>query len=310
MDALPIPDRLEKGYVSHTDGLGHKCGHDGHMAILCGVAAGLSASPPLRGEVVLLFQPAEETGEGAALILADQEFQRLRPDVAYALHNLPGFRAGSVVIRDGCFASASRGMVIHLAGESAHAAEPHKARSPGLAVAGLIEGISALPQTCCPLDEACKATVIHARLGERAFGTTPGEAVVMATLRTHSEETMGSLAAAAEKLAASAAEPLGLDVRVSWTEEFPATINTPESAGLVREVAREAGFEIVERSVPFPWSEDFGHFTREFGGALFGLGAGENHAPLHNSGYDFPDSLLQPGRDLLERLVRRYLKRD
>lgn len=310
MDALPIEDRIDAGYASETPGVGHKCGHDGHMAILCGVARRLAARPPARGEAVLLFQPAEETGEGAALVLADPGFARIAPDCAIALHNLPGFPRGSVIARAGCFASASRGMVIGLRGESAHAAEPHQARSPALAVSGLIASISSLPQTALPLDMPAKATVIHARLGSEAFGTTPGEAEVMATLRTYSDEAMELLASAAERLAASAAEPEGLEVSVGWKQDFPATVNSGPAIGTVRCCAESLGLDVVAPDAPFPWSEDFGHFTARFGGALFGLGAGEDHPPLHNSGYDFPDRLLPVGVDLLEAVVRRTLRGD
>lgn len=307
MDALPIPDSIDADYASGKHGIGHKCGHDGHMAILCGVAEKLAASPPNAGEAVLLFQPAEETGEGAALVLADPAFRRFLPDRAYALHNLPGFPQGSVVVREGCFASASRGMVVELHGESAHAAQPHLARGPALAVARLITGMASLPQTATALHEPSKATVIHARLGSEAFGTTPGEAVVMATLRTWSEGVMDRLVEDAVRLAHSAAEPAGLEVRISWKQEFPATVNDADAAECAAAAAECMGLDVARPTRPFPWSEDFGHFTGRFGGALFGLGAGEDHAPLHSSTYDFPDGLIPIGVDLLEDLLRRSL---
>lgn len=307
MDALPIADRIDAGHRSRSPGIGHKCGHDGHMAILCGVAERLVSRQPAAGETVLLFQPAEETGEGAALVLSDESFRRLAPDTVYALHNLPGFPRGSVIIREGCFASASRGMVVALRGESAHAAEPHLARSPALAVSELIAGISALPQTSTALDQPAKATVIHARLGSEAFGTTPGEAEVMGTLRTWSGEVMDGLARAAVRLAESVAEPAGLEVRVSWRQEFPATVNDPAAVDGVLASASDLGLDVAKPLSPFPWSEDFGHFTGRFRGALFGLGAGEDHVPLHSSAYDFPDALIPTGVDLLEDLLRRSL---
>ena len=310
MDALPIEDRIDGRHVSKTSGVGHKCGHDGHMAILCGLARRLAKNPPERGEAVLLFQPAEETGEGAALVLEDSAFAPLRPDSAFALHNLPGFPLGSVIARTGCFASASRGMVIGLRGESAHAAEPHLARSPALAVSGLIAAISSLPQTALALNRPAKATVIHARLGSEAFGTTPGDAEVMATLRTYSDSAMRTLAEAAERLARSAGEPDRLKVSVDWKQDFPATTNSASAVRTVRSCAEALGLAVLEPDAPFPWSEDFGHFTGRFGGALFGLGAGEDHPPLHNSGYDFPDTLLPIGVDLLESVVRRSLAED
>ena len=121
LDALPILERSGVEYRSGVEGVAHLCGHDGHMAILCGLAQHLSARPPQKGRAVLLFQPAEETGSGAAQVIADPRFDRIRPDYAFALHNLPGYPAGSVVWRKGVCASASRGLVIRLQGSSAQA---------------------------------------------------------------------------------------------------------------------------------------------------------------------------------------------
>ena len=116
MDALPIQETNEFIYRSKIENVSHKCGHDGHMVIMMGLAELLSRADIPSGRVVLLFQPAEERGEGAMKVLQDSKFKALQPDRVFALHNLPGFPRGSVVIREGCFASASRGMAVELHG--------------------------------------------------------------------------------------------------------------------------------------------------------------------------------------------------
>ena len=152
-------------------------------------------------------------------------------------------------------------------------------------------------------------TAIHARVGERAFGTTPGEAVVMATLRAHEEEVAARLAEKLERLAEGVARAHGLGVEVEWTEQFPATANDARIAEIVAAAARGAGAELIELERPFPWSEDFGHFTGRYPGVLYGLGSGVETPALHAPTYDFPDELLEPGVEILHAAVRRLLER-
>ena len=99
MDALPIQELNDFDYRSAVKGVAHLCGHDGHSAILVGVASLLKHNPPALGRVVLLFQPAEETGEGAAAVISDKKFHQIKPDYAFALHNLPGFEKGTIFVR-------------------------------------------------------------------------------------------------------------------------------------------------------------------------------------------------------------------
>ncbi|MBD3237749.1 MAG: M20/M25/M40 family metallo-hydrolase, partial [Candidatus Eisenbacteria bacterium] len=248
---------------------------------------------------------AEETGQGAARVLADRRFRELRIDRVFALHNLPGFPRGSLIWREGTFAAASRGLWIDLHGATAHAAEPERGRSPAPAVAELIQLLTAIPQQHVPMHAAAKVTVIHVRLGEIAFGTTPGEARVLATLRAYRDEQMTTLAAAAERGARAVAATHGLDVEPRWTEEFPATVNDPESGAIVLSAARAQALDVVTVPQPFAWSEDVGHLTGRYSGALFGLGSGESHPALHHPDYDFPDALLPVGVAIFEAILRK-----
>jgi len=309
LDALPIHEQSNADYRSRVRGVGHLCGHDGHLAILSGLALHLNAHPPARGRVILLFQPAEETGSGAAQVIADPVFKTLRPDYAFALHNLPGFPMGSVVWRQGPFAAASRGLVIRLQGRTAHAGEPEKGLSPTPAVAALLEHIPRLPQTA-GVKAFALATVIHARLGEAAFGSAPGEAVVMATLRTQADEDMERLFAAGEKLARDVAVGAGLGIGIESVEDFPALVNDPRAVNHVTAAAEACDLQTLQAQNPLPWSEDFAHFTRICPAALFGLGAGENHPPLHSPEYDFPDALIKPGVSIFAALCDDLLIRD
>jgi amidohydrolase len=304
LDALPIPESLDLSYRSEVVGVSHKCGHDGHMAILAGLAERLQARPALRGSTILLFQPSEETGEGAARVLSDRKFQELRPDYVMALHNLPGYELGQVIIKGGAFASASTGLHVHLLGRTAHAAEPEAGNSPALAVAQLIQVFSAMPQYHTSLHEAAKVTVIQARVGEIAYGTSPGEGDVRVTLRAYSTELIDRLTERAKELAGHTAGLFGLKLATETTEIFPATANDPDVIDLCEKAAGEVSLKVHHLEIPFGWSEDFGHFTSQYRGALIGLGAGTDQPPLHHPDYDFPDDLIPLGIELLASAIR------
>ncbi|MEM6570424.1 MAG: amidohydrolase [Planctomycetota bacterium] len=308
LDALPIDDAIPAGHRSDTPGVGHKCGHDGHMTILLGLAARIAAARPAAGRFIALFQPAEETGEGARAVAADPRFGELRPDWAFALHNLPGAPAGTVVVRDGTFNCASRGLVVRLTGATSHAAHPEDGASPAAAMCELVHELATLHEHPHVAGEGLAlSTVVHARLGEVAFGTAPGEAVVMATLRAERDETMERLASLAAGRAETVAGAHGLAVEVSWRDVFDASVNDLEATERVRNAAQASGAPLVERDAPFRWSEDFGALGRTARSSMFGLGAGEEHPRLHAPDYDFPDGLIVPGIDVFERIVRATL---
>ncbi|MCW8906868.1 MAG: amidohydrolase, partial [Sedimenticola sp.] len=168
MDALPIQESEPLPHRSRRPGVSHKCGHDGHMAIMAAVGEALARRRPARGEVVLLYQPAEETGQGARAVLDDPRFESVNPDLCFALHNIPGYPLGQVLVRDGAFSCASRGMAIKLSGKTAHAAQPETGRSPAAAMCRIIEQLSNLPPELLPPHELAFATVVGSRLGEKA----------------------------------------------------------------------------------------------------------------------------------------------
>lgn len=296
LDGLPIHEANDDlPYKSEDDGASHKCGHDGHMAILCGLANMISNFRPQKGKILILFQPAEETGEGAQWMLDDPKMKEFSPDYVFALHNVPGYHKHEIVTRPNIFSSASTGLIIRLKGETSHASHPENGRNPALAMAHLVEHLMALPQLTTSFEESALVTVIHARLGEIAFGTSPGEAEVMATLRSHENDVLDKLCNRAEEIAKKTAELHNLDYEVEWTQKFEATINDKTCVGWIDKAAENLGLNYQTLSEPFSWSEDFGRFTGKFKGAMFGLGSGKRHPQLHNSTYDFPDEIIQTG---------------
>ena len=304
LDGLPITEISSFGWRSEIDGKGHLCGHDGHMAIVAGLATKLAEKRPARGRVVLLFQPAEETGAGAADVIADKRFEQIRPDFAFALHNLPGLPLGSVGVRSGPFTFASEGLAIRLTGRTSHAAQPEAGLSPAAIMGRLMEALPALPETLGHTPGHSLVTLSHARLGEAAFGIAPGEADVWVTVRAIDDTLQADLMGEAEKLARRLAESGGLGVDFHRHENFAAGHNDEAAVERIEAAATALGAGRVEVGDPFRWSEDFGRFGSVAKTGLFVLGSGEDHPRLHNPDFDFPDELIGPGIAMFEYITR------
>lgn len=306
LDGLPIPEIGELAYKSTVAGQGHLCGHDGHMAILAGVSHALGRRRPLRGKAVLLFQPAEENGAGAAAVIADPRFARIAPDYAFALHNLPGLPLGVAVLEEGAANCASVGLRVVLQGRTAHAAEPQNGVSPAAALVDLVPALTALCAGIFPDPDFRLATVTHLRLGAPSFGITPGEAELWLTLRALGDSGMAALKAAALADVQRIAGRDGLGVACSWHDDFAACNNHPEATRLLRAALRAEGVDRIG-GAPMRASEDFGRFGAGAASAMFWFGAGEDHPALHNPDYDFPDALIAPGVRVFTRVIRDIL---
>ncbi len=306
LDALPIEElNPDLPYRSTVPGKGHLCGHDGHMAILLAVARWLHRNPPAMGRVVLLFQPAEEDGSGAAKVIEDPRFEEIRPDIALSLHNYPGVPDGEALLAQGIANCASRGMKILLKGRTAHASEPENGISPAPALARLIPALTALSRGADVDDpDFALATVTHARLGEPAFGIAPGEAELRVTLRSRTDAQMQALVEAAEDLIAAAAVEGGLAHEVSYHDIFRHCENAPEATRILNEALVAGGITVRRDGVPMRASEDFGRFGDHASAAMVFLGSGVDTPRLHNPDFDFPDSLIPIGAGVFVRALR------
>ncbi|GAA6187798.1 amidohydrolase [Litorivita sp. NS0012-18] len=313
LDALPITEIAAHGWPSGAAGKAHLCGHDGHMVMLLGLGRLIARRPPAVGRIVLLFQPAEETGAGARAVVSDPAFAQLDPDWAFAIHNLPGLPLGHVATRAGLINCASEGLEIHLSGKTAHAAQPETGLSPAGAVAQLLGGLTALtagaPAAGETPDDFELVTLTHARIGAPTFGVAPGEAVINATLRCASDPAMAALEAKARALVQSVASAAGLEAVIRVVEPFLASINHPQAVAIAQDALRALGLSQGESGVPMRASEDFGLFGAHAKAAMLCLGAGEAHPALHNPDYDFPDALIPIGTAIFARIMDDILSR-
>lgn len=286
--------RADFDAVSLPDGTAaHLCGHDGHTAALLGVALMIDEIKPAR-DVLLIFQPAEETGKGAKAML--EVLNKYNVSEVYGIHNLPGSEFGQVYTSTDTFACASCGMTFKIKGRPAHAAYPESGASPLRAISELL---NAIDESQIPDDRFSKgtfATLIGINAGQKAFGTSAEMAEVWVTVRSRTDKDFRRIKEYLEYVVKKACDRDGLTYSVEIQDEFPATVNDKECAEKVVKCCNGRLF-----AEPMRWSEDFGHYIngKYTKGAFIGIGAG-NCPDLHTKDYEYPD-------DLLENHIKTYI---
>lgn len=281
----------------------HRCGHDGHATILCGLAMRYGKKRPAKGDVILLFQPAEETGEGAQAVINDPLFQGLKIDTAFALHNLPSFAKHQIVIKKDCFASASLGLKLIFEGKTSHASQPDKGNNPQKVVTTLLDAFQKKYENLRNDKHHTILTVTHVVVGEETFGVTPGHAEIWMTLRSQDDKALKNLTDSTIGLCEYISKEFKLSFTHSIHEAFAATMNSSREVDAVERAANDLKLSVNKIRDAFPWSEDFGRFGDICPTCLFGLGCGFEHEPLHSPSYDFEDEIIDTGVDVFEKIV-------
>jgi metal-dependent amidase/aminoacylase/carboxypeptidase family protein len=261
--------------------------------------------------VVLMFQPAEENGAGAAAVVADPRYAEIKPDWAFSLHNFPGLDFGRVRLSVGPANCASRGIRITLTGSTAHASRPWDGRSPMQAMSELMPALQACGSGK-PLGPGFSmVTVTHAALGVESFGVAPGEARVFATLRTTVDAEMDALVAKVEALVRETAERHGLRCEHSYDDIFLGCVNDPEASAILLNGVERAGLGHKLHDVPSLGSEDFGQFGLSGAkAAMIYLGSGEDWPRVHTPEYDFRDELIPQGIRIFSETLAACLESD
>ncbi len=308
LDALPIHEINEDlPYKSIYDGVGHKCGHDGHMTMLTGLAQYYAKSRPTEGRVVLLYQPDEETGTGARECADHANFEKIKPDYAFALHNLPGFPLHEIVCKVDTFSSAVKFMAMKLTGKEAHSAQPETGASPSLAIAEITLLSQEIQKKYDTPKEYALIVPIYFQMGVSSSGVGPAYGEAHYTLRTCRNEMVDKIWEDFSSKAEEIAKKYGLKIEFETLEDFAANFNGEESVSMIQKAAKENDLSYTTIDKPFRWGEDFGEITKRYKGAMFGLGAGEDRPDLHNPDYDFPDEITISGIVMFKNLIEQAL---
>jgi hippurate hydrolase len=310
MDALPLAEMNEFPHHSRYQGKMHACGHDGHTAILLGAARYLAGNPDFDGIAVFIFQPAEESEGGAAVMIEEGLFERFPVESVYGLHNWPGIPVGEIAVMPGPVMAGTCAFEIFVRGHGCHAAMPHQGVDSIVAGAQLVQAMqTVVSRTLHPCDAAVvSVTQFHA--GE-AWNIIPEEVVLRGTIRSFKPEVQQTVERAIERLCSGIAAANGAQISVTFDHRYPPTVNSVHETNFCREVAGSVfGSERVLTDIlPSMGAEDFAYMLREKPGCYvwLGNGPGTGGCTLHNPHYDFNDELLTLGVSYWVQLVQQAL---
>lgn len=308
LDALPIQEDNQFRHQSKTKGVSHKCGHDGHMAIVSGLIFWIKNQSFESGKIILLFQPAEETGKGAYQVIKDKKFKELQTDYYFALHNIPKEPLHSIILIEKGFSAEVQSLIIKVKGKESHAAEPENGINPAVGISDIIRIMSELSVNYPEDENFTVLTPVHINMGQKSYGISPAKGELHYTLRTWSNEKMLILKTQIEAVLKKTCHIHKLEYEVEWLEYFPASNNNITCNNYIEKAAQENKFKIIKRPYPFKFGEDFGWFSKKHKTAMFGLGAGINTPALHNADYDFPDEIIETGISMFKSIISNIMK--
>ncbi|GGH19532.1 hippurate hydrolase [Cribrihabitans marinus] len=303
MDALPIVEATGLPHASQRPGRMHACGHDGHTTMLLGAARYLAETRNFAGRVALIFQPAEENGGGAGVMVEEGVMDRFDIAEVYALHNAPGFDAGAFYTNPGPIMAAVDTFHIHVRGVGGHGALPQDTRDPVIAAVSIAQAIQTIvSRNHYALDDlVISITQIHAGTVDNVI---PDTAYLNGTVRTFDPAVQQMVMARMQQIVAGQAASFGVEAELDYEVGYPATVNDPDRAGFAASVAREVAGEgrVLAEAGREMGAEDFSYMLQARPGAYLFLGQGAG-AGLHHPGYDFNDEIAPIGASFFARLV-------
>ncbi|MDE2446002.1 MAG: amidohydrolase [Alphaproteobacteria bacterium] len=309
MDGLPIQETTGLAYASRHPGKMHACGHDGHTAMLLGLARYLAETYDFNGTVHLIFQPAEEDISGAHRMVKEGVFKRFACDQIFALHNIPGESVGQVRVRPGAITASIAIVDVVFRGVGGHGAFPHQAIDPIVAASSAVVALqTVVSRNLDPLESA--AVTVGAFNGGVLATAIPETVSLKIGVRTCSARSQRMMAERIPHLLQQQAASFGCVAEVEYGQgiTYPPCINDVAAAKAVHATAVALGQNPLSIDLPGPYmfAEDFAFLLEEVPGAYFGIGNGTSKN-LHESGYDFNDELLLCGTHFWVSLVQRQL---
>jgi hippurate hydrolase len=313
IDALEIHEETGLPYASKIPNRMHACGHDGHTAILCGVAQALKAHEhDLPGTVRLLFQPAEELGAGGKYMVDDGAVEGV--DAVFGLHGWPTLPLGVVGVRDGCMMASAQDFHVTVRGKGCHGADPGAGIDPIVVAAHITTALQSIVSREVDPWDAAVVTVgeIH---GGTVTNIIPDTAVLRGTFRSLNESTAETLRRGIARIAEHTALAHRASADVTFTEvTYPPVVNDARMTDIVRATVRETLGDSGVEEIPQPYmgAEDFSYYQREVPGSYFWLGVNPHpdrpYPFLHNARYDFTDAALPIGMRLMAGVALRFLE--
>ena len=319
MDALPMQEFNTFAHASQAPGKMHACGHDGHTAMLLAAAQYLASHRDFDGTVYLIFQPAEEGGGGARVMMDDGLFTRFPMEAVFGMHNWPGMPAGTMAVSAGPVMASTSEFKITIRGKGSHAAMPHMGIDPVPIACQVVQGFqSIVSRNKKPLDAGViSVTMIHA--GE-ASNVVPDACELQGTVRTFTTEVLDLIERRMRQVAEHTCAAHEARCEFELVRNYPPTVNSPAEAAFARQVMVDIlGEDKVLAQEPTLGGEDFAYMLQAKPGAYCfiangdgghrDMGHGAGPCTLHNPSYDFNDALIPLGATYWVRLAQAWLSR-
>ena len=302
IDALPITEETGLPHASKNPGKMHACGHDGHTTMLLGAARYLAETRNFSGRVALIFQPAEEWGGGAEVMVKEGIMERFGIGQVYALHNAPGVEFGRFEGAPGALMAAVDTLTVHVTGRGGHGAHPEETVDPVAAIVQMVGALQTIVSRNRKGTDALVISVTQIHTGS-ADNIIPEKGWFCATVRTYDKAVQDMVEARCHEICNGIAAAMGVTAEVSFERGYPATFNHAKEYGFASGIAAEVGASAGDCE-PVMGAEDFAYMLEKRPGAYLFLGQGEG-AGLHHPKYDFNDAVAPIGASFFARLVER-----
>ncbi len=310
MDALPITEDTGLPFASQNPGVMHACGHDGHVALILGAAALLKESPP-DGNVVFIFQPAEE-GEGGAKPMIEQGVLD-DVDVIFGSHIEGHYQVGEIGIKTGVHTSYTDYFEIRVTGKGGHAARPHEAVDAVIIASQLVTNLQTIISREIDPVYPAVITIGYLRSGS-VYNAIADKAVLKGTIRTTNETIRTRISDKIRKTASSLSALHGAEIKVILKPGYPPVINEETAVKFAISIAEKLVGKDKTIAIPFPslGGEDFAYYLQKIPGCFVRFGAAkEGHEMLssHSPHFDFDEDVLRIGAAYMSELTRHTIKK-
>ena len=311
MDALAMPETVDRPYKSRFDGKMHACGHDGHTVMLLAAACYLARSRDFSGTVHFIFQPAEEGRGGAKKMVEDGLFNLFPCDAVYGLHNMPGLAVDEMAVVEGPQLASSDSWRVTFRGTGTHGAKPHLGRDPVTASGHFIAALQTIVgRVVDPLQPAVVSACSVEAGDPNALNVIPDFVKIGGTARAYSPETRDQLEGEIGRLAHGMAASFGIEAEYQFIRRIPPVVNAVEPTQTALKAAETVfGDKVRTAFPPSTAGDDFAFFGHEVPGCYVWLGNGPavDGALHHNTGYDFNDGAIGYGAAYWVRLTETEL---
>lgn len=316
IDALPIQELNNFAWKSKYQGKMHACGHDGHTAILLGLAKHLNETRDFNGIVHLIFQPAEEGYRGANQMLEAGLFEQFPCDYVFGMHNWPTLSLGQFGLRNGPFMAAGGSFDIVIHGKGAHAAMPHLSVDSILIGSQIVTSLQHLAsRTTRPVD-AFTLSITNFYAGSGAYNIMPDDAKLRGTIRFFAPNDWESITSQVRQICDGIASAYGATVTASFDFIYDSVINDERAFSICAEVGKDfiGQSNIFTNYPPTMISEDFGSLLHHCPGCYLLMGqaskapnTSSSHQELHTPYYDFNDHLIPIAIEFWTRIIEKQL---